>query len=340
VREEDSRPFAREQLLRRAAPFVLAMAVSFALLPLGEQSTYVGWLVAAVVLAVLLAAMVWTVPWARLPRWVEALPPLGWFGVVAMLRQSQAGALSGYGPLLILPVLWLLLYGTRRQTIAALACGALTLLAPILARGGPPPGAELRLAIVWTTIASVVAFTVLRLVDEIRRQSAELERLASTDTLTGLPNRRVWEDALPRELARSVRSGAPVAIAILDLDHFKEYNDANGHQGGDLLLKEIAAMWPGELRESDLLSRYGGEEFALLLPDCGNADVEPVVEKIRRAMPSGLTASAGAAVWDGVEQAEELVRRADDALYAAKGSGRDRTVIADARGSRPEPAGA
>jgi diguanylate cyclase (GGDEF)-like protein len=201
----------------------------------------------------------------------------------------------------------------------------------------PSVAADLRLAIVWTVIASVVAFTVLRLVDEIRRQSAELERLASTDTLTGLPNRRVWEDALPRELARSVRSGAPVAIAILDLDHFKLYNDTHGHQGGDLLLKEIAAMWPGELRESDLLARYGGEEFALLLPDCGSADLEPVVEKVRQAMPSGVTASAGAAVWDGIEEASVLIRRADDALYAAKDAGRDRTVVA---GGRPEPAGA
>jgi diguanylate cyclase (GGDEF)-like protein len=340
VRQEDSRPFAREGLLRRAAPFALAMAVSFAVLPLGEEETRLGWLAAALCLAVGLGALVWFVPWVKLPSWLEALPPLAWFGVVAMLRASQDGALTGYGPLLLLPVLWLLLYGTRAQIGAAIACVALTLSLPIAARGGRPVATDMRLAIVWTVIAGVVAFTVSRLVEEIRRQSAELERLASTDTLTGLPNRRVWEDALPRELVRSVRSGAPVAIAILDLDHFKLYNDTNGHQGGDLLLKEIAAMWPGELRESDLLARYGGEEFALLLPDCGSADLGPVVEKVRRAMPSGVTASAGAAVWDGIEEAEELIRRADDALYAAKGSGRDRTVVARGQGSRPEPAGA
>jgi diguanylate cyclase (GGDEF)-like protein len=339
MRQEDSRPFARELLLRRAAPFALAMAVSFAVLPLSEESVRIGWLAGALILAVGLASAAWFVPWQKLPQSAEAIPPLLWFAVVLMLRQSQDGTLTGYGPLLMLPVLWLLLYGTRPQVAAAVGCVALTLSLPVLFDGGPTRGTDARLAIVWTVIAAVVCFTVVRLVDEIRRQSAELERLASTDSLTGLPNRRIWEDALPRELARSVRTGSPVAIAILDLDHFKYYNDSHGHQGGDLLLKEIAAVWPGELRDSDLLARYGGEEFALLLPDCGTADLEPVVEKVRLATPAGVTTSAGAAVWDGIEEAEELIRRADQALYAAKRGGRDRTEVAG-HGPRPEPAGA
>ena len=326
--------------MRRAAPFALAMAVSFAVLPLGGAPTRAGWVIAAGALATGLAGAAWFVPWARVPPWTEALPALAWFGVVALLREAQEGTVVGYAPLVLLPVLWLLLYGTRAQIGAAVACVALTLSAPIAVSDGAPVATDVRLAIVWTVIAAVVAFTVLRLVNETRRQSAELECLASTDSLTGLANRRVWEDALPRELARSVRSGAPAAIAMLDLDHFKSYNDANGRQAGDLLLKEIAAMWPGELRESDLLARYGGEEFALLLPDCGSADVAPVVEKVRRTMPSGVTASAGAAVWDGLEDAGELVRRADEALYEAKRGGRDRTVVAGPRGSRPEVAGA
>jgi diguanylate cyclase len=278
-----------------------------------------------------LAVAVWVVPWPRLPRQLEALPPLLWFAVVALVRAGEDGALTAYGPLLLLPVLWLLLYGTRGQTALALACVGVTLSIPALADGGPTAGSDARVAIVWTTIASVVCFTVLRLVDEIRRQAEELERLASTDALTGLPNRRVWEDALPRELARSIRTGAPVAIAILDLDHFKDYNDSFGHQAGDLLLKQIAALWPDELRESDLLARFGGEEFALVLPDCGTADVAPVVEKVRVAVPAGVSASAGAAVWDGIEDVPDLIRRADEALYAAKRGGRDRTVVAGGR---------
>ena len=305
------------------------MAVSFGVLPLGTGATGTGWLAAAGALAVALAVAVWTVPWKRLPPTLDVVPPFAWFAVVALLRQSQDGALAGAGPLLLLPVLWLLLYGTRGQVAAAVGCVALTLALPIVVGGGAPVAGEIRVLIVWTVLAGVVCFTVLRLVDAVRRQSAELERLASTDALTGLPNRRVWEDALPRELARSVRTGAPVAVALLDIDHFKAYNDAHGHPGGDLLLKEIAALWPGELRESDLLARHGGEEFALLLPDCGSADLHPVVEKVRRAMPSGVTASAGAAVWNGVEDAAALTRRADDALYAAKRAGRNRTVVAE-----------
>ena len=336
VRQEDNRPFAREALPRRAAPFAAAMAIAFAVLPLGSGSSHGGWAIAAIALALAIAIAVWLAPWSQLPRWSEAGPPIAWFAVVAMLRASQDGAAATYAPLLLLPVLWLLLYGTRRQLAVAVGCGALTLSVPIAVRGGAPIGTDLRVATVWTAIAAVVAFTVLRLVDEIRRQATELERLASTDTLTGLPNRRVWQDALPRELARAVRSGAPVAIAILDLDRFRAYNGTNGHQGGDLLLKEIAALWPGELRESDLLARFGGEQFALLLPSCGAADVDAVVEKVRRAMPSGVTASAGAAVWDGIEEAETLVRRADGALRAAKRGGRDRTVVA---GGRSAPQG-
>ena len=339
MRQEDSRPFARELLIRRATPFAVAMLVAFAVLPLGDDAVGIGWLAGALGLSVVLAAVTWFVPWADLPDWAEAIPPLAWFGVVAMLRESQDGALTGYGPLVLLPVLWLLLYGTRAQITVAVGCVAVTLSLPILADGGAGAAVDARLAVVWTVTAAVVCFTVLKLVGEIRRQADELERLASTDTLTGLPNRRVWEDALPRELARSTRAGTPVSIAIIDLDHFKAYNDTLGHQAGDLLLKEIAALWPAELRDSDLLARFGGEEFALLLPDCGTADIGPVVEKVRTATPAEMTASAGAAVWDGVEEAEELLRRADEALYEAKRGGRDRTIVAG-HGKRPEPAGA
>jgi diguanylate cyclase (GGDEF)-like protein len=339
VRQEDGRPFARELLPRRAGPFVLAVLLAFALLPLGRADTDPGWAAAAAAAAAGIGLAAWIVPWQRLPRWAEAGPPLAFFAVIAFLRQSQDGELTGLGPLLVLPVLWLLLYGTRRQVGAAVLGVVATMGIPIVTGQVSPPGPELRLLVLWTAVAVVVSFTALRLADEIRRQAAELERLASTDALTGLANRRVWEDALPRELARSVRSGAPVSIAILDLDRFKQYNDANGHQGGDLLLKEIAASWPAELRDSDLLARYGGEEFALLLPDCGAADVERVVEKVRAATPAGVTSSAGAAVWDGVEEPEELVRRADEALYEAKRAGRDRTVVAGPW-RRPERAGA
>jgi diguanylate cyclase (GGDEF)-like protein len=157
----------------------------------------------------------------------------------------------------------------------------------------------------------------------------EVGRLARTDALTGVPNRRAWDDELPMELARAARSGQPLCAALLDLDHFKAYNDRHGHQAGDRLLKAAAAAWQGRLRKTDLLARYGGEEFAVLLPDCGLGNAMEIAERLRTAQPEG-TCSIGVAAWDGRESAAELVARADQALYAAKAAGRNRCLAAPA----------
>jgi diguanylate cyclase (GGDEF)-like protein len=151
----------------------------------------------------------------------------------------------------------------------------------------------------------------------------EVERLARTDGLTGVANRRAWDEALPQELTRSARSGRGLCVALLDLDHFKAYNDRHGHQAGDRLLKAAAAAWLGKLRRTDLLARYGGEEFAALLPDCGLDDAMEIAERLRTAQPE-VTCSVGLAAWDGREDAVRLVARADRALYAAKAGGRNR----------------
>jgi diguanylate cyclase (GGDEF)-like protein len=155
----------------------------------------------------------------------------------------------------------------------------------------------------------------------------EVERLARTDGLTGVANRRAWDDELPRELARAARSGQQLCVALLDLDHFKAYNDRHGHQAGDRLLKAAAAAWQGRLRKTDLLARYGGEEFAVLLPDCGLPNAMEIAERLRTAQPE-ITCSLGVAAWNGREDVTELVARADRALYAAKAAGRDRSHAA------------
>src|SRR5437588_356385 len=157
---------------------------------------------------------------------------------------------------------------------------------------------------------------------------ARLEAVARTDDLTGLANRRAWDEHLPRELARARREERPLCVAMLDLDHFKEYNDERGHQAGDRLLKEVASTWREMLRPSDLLARYGGEEFGLLLPHCPLERGLDVVERLRGHTIAGQTSSAGVAAWDGEEPADALVSRADAALYEAKKAGRDRAVPA------------
>ena len=158
---------------------------------------------------------------------------------------------------------------------------------------------------------------------ERRRLLAEAAEAARTDSLTGLANRREWDDRLPLEIERALRDHLPLSIALLDLDAFKPYNDTFGHQAGDRHLRECAARWRALLRANDLLARYGGEEFGLLLPSTWIDEAVAVVERMREAVPGRQTASAGVVQWNGAENAEELIRRCDFALYAAKASGRD-----------------
>jgi diguanylate cyclase (GGDEF)-like protein len=162
-------------------------------------------------------------------------------------------------------------------------------------------------------------------------RTALLDRLretARTDALTGLPNRRVWEEDLGRELARARRHGGSLCLVMLDLDRFKAFNDAHGHPAGDRLLADTAAAWRPIMRATDTLARYGGEEFAVLLPHSELPAAEAVVERLLDAVPLAQTASAGVAVWDGEESAEALLERADAALYAAKHAGRACAVTA------------
>jgi diguanylate cyclase (GGDEF)-like protein len=154
-----------------------------------------------------------------------------------------------------------------------------------------------------------------------------LEVAARTDDLTGLLNRRAWDEELGRELSRADRSGAALCVAIVDLDRFKQYNDTHGHQAGDRFLKRIAGAWSQNLRTGDILARYGGEEFAVALPGTNLEHAQQMLERLRESLPEDQTCSAGVCQWDGEESAEALTARADTLLYAAKAAGRDRVVL-------------
>jgi len=163
-----------------------------------------------------------------------------------------------------------------------------------------------------------------------------LAEQAFRDPLTGLFNRRYLMETLPREIRRAQRRGAPLTIAMLDIDHFKRFNDTYGHDAGDLVLKGLAEQFGEALRAEDVACRYGGEEFLLLLPDC---DLDPAYQRISdisakarrrayvlrgRSLP-GTTVSAGLAVLsDTLSTSESLITAADKAMYAAKRMGRDR----------------
>jgi diguanylate cyclase (GGDEF)-like protein/PAS domain S-box-containing protein len=155
----------------------------------------------------------------------------------------------------------------------------------------------------------------------------EVEALARSDALTGLPNRRALDEQLPREMARARRAESDLCLAIIDLDHFKAYNDSNGHLAGDEMLRRCAIAWDSELRGEDTIVRFGGEEFLVVLPDTGPEQGAAIVERLRAATPAGQTCSAGLACWDFLESYEDLVGRADNALYRAKAAGRNRLVL-------------
>jgi len=162
----------------------------------------------------------------------------------------------------------------------------------------------------------------------------EVERLAAGDPLTGLANRRVLEDALHREVERAFRTNGSVSFMVLDLDYFKEINDTRGHQAGDRVLQDVAEALASGTKGFDLAARYGGDEFAVLLPGCQRADAPVVAERLRalaaEAMPDGrANLSAGVATLPGdAMDAEALVSAADRALYAAKREGRARAKAA------------
>jgi diguanylate cyclase (GGDEF)-like protein len=201
-----------------------------------------------------------------------------------------------------------------------------------LTRHGVPQGV---LVVAWadqiqtgsahTTIASLLAHeaaAVIARADVLDNLADE----AQTDALTGLPNRRAWD----AQVKRLHSEGGQLVIAMIDFDHFKRFNDTYGHPAGDRLLKATAAAWRDQLRTGDLLARLGGEEFGLLLRDCDPDVATEVTERLRRRVSDNWTCSAGIAVGRPQESIDEIVARADVALYEAKAAGRDRIQFASA----------
>ncbi len=169
----------------------------------------------------------------------------------------------------------------------------------------------------------------LRLVARIQRQSL-------TDGLTGLPNRRAFDTELERRLAEARRSGREMALCLLDIDHFKGFNDTFGHRAGDAALAGVAELLRASCRLADIPARYGGEEMALILPDTPLTGAVDVAERLRGAIAAGrlaprqVTVSIGVATSTGGHSAATLIEAADRALYEAKRAGRNRVAVAPA----------
>jgi diguanylate cyclase (GGDEF)-like protein len=228
-------------------------------------------------------------------------------------RSATAVGILGLGPAMVALAVYC---GHFLSPAAARAQVALLLgVASAGAAAAGPAG----FANAWlTTVVTVAALTEVQ-----ARLSGELHRAAGTDPLTGLANRRAWEAETQRGLAHARRSGEPLTIAIIDLDGFKAINDEDGHGAGDALLQSLAREWSAELRLSDLLGRYGGDEFVLCLPNTDAQRAAELLGRLRVSHPASW--SAGTASACPGDTLTDLLLRADAELYQQKRRSR-RTV--------------
>ncbi|WP_344687297.1 GGDEF domain-containing protein [Blastococcus jejuensis] len=259
------------------------------------------------VVGVVLAGVIW---WrsARLSD-AEVHAALLLAAVLVALLASQSMTRVGVvalGPIVITLCLyagWFLPLITARLHAAAII--ALASTGAALARPD-------RFLVFWLVAVVTAAF-----LTEIQGRLAEqLRRAATTDPLTGLANRRAWEAEATRVLAHTRRTGEPVTVALLDLDHFKEVNDQSGHEAGDELLRDLTARWSGELRQSDLLGRYGGDEFVLCLPGTDAAGTAEILARLDASHPFRWSVGTATAV-EG-DTLSTMLSRADAALYEHK----------------------
>lgn len=175
---------------------------------------------------------------------------------------------------------------------------------------------------------------------QLRAANAELQQLSSIDRLTGLNNRGHWEDAIKLEYARHARYGSQASLVMFDIDHFKHINDTYGHQVGDKVLRAIADLVRGLIRTVDIAGRYGGEEFAVLLPDTDRQGAALFAERLRKAVeedqiihegqPIRCTISLGVAdLGSTVSEYKQLIEQADQAMYVSKKTGRNMVTVHD-----------
>jgi diguanylate cyclase (GGDEF)-like protein/putative nucleotidyltransferase with HDIG domain len=268
----------------------------------------------------------------RVPAWLLPVALAWGSALITAVAYFSAGRPSP----LIFFYLWVFLYSsyflTRRQAAAQIAFVGIVYAIVLAVR--PPPG-----AVAWWTVGMGTLLVTAVLVWTMRARAesliARLYDAARTDPLTGLLNRRGFRELLDLELERARRSDLAMTVVAGDVDHFKEVNDRSGHQVGDVALQRIARVLESTKRRIDVVSRVGGEEFALILPDTDQGDALLVAERLRCALLDEfaddavpITISFGVATLRAHgETAASLLRAADDALYAAKESGRNRSVV-------------
>lgn len=288
----------------------------------------------------------------ELPAWVHSAAIAATAVPVALVASDASTALlfGGLVFAVLLGALAIIAWQGQRGMASALLAGcyaaaaaaffergvAATLSARPLAAFAAPDGfqALLFLATAAAAVASSFGFALLHK----ERAEAEAARLATLDPMTGAYNRRTFHEIAEREMSRARRAGQPLSIIMVDIDHFRTVNESHGHRLGDQVLARLADILRGSLRQEDMLVRYGGEEFLVLLPDVPGPGAVVVAGRLRKAVASqeivvdgatfSLTVSAGVAARldEGPESVDRLVARAEEALGLAKSRGRNRVV--------------
>lgn len=311
--------------------FGATLALLTLALPGSEDRGTVGIAIAA--LGAYLTAAGFVVAFDRLPLWVFKLSPiLGAGFVTALLLFAGTAAIGAYAMFFF----WVALaacyfFGLRLALVHIAVCSACYGVV-LLTHEVPLNGLYFAMG-AGTLLVSGVLMVGLR--GQVERVVARLADQAGTDVLTGLSNRREFEDRFANELERSVRSGQPMGLVVLDLDWFKEVNDRFGHGAGDRALRMVSAVLGEQTRRIDMVARLGGEEFAVVAPDAGEEETYRLAERLRRSVKTAfadharpLTASCGVATFPASGgAASDLLRAADRALYAAKDLGRDRSIV-------------
>jgi diguanylate cyclase (GGDEF)-like protein len=269
--------------------------------------------------------------------------------ITRMVMVSLHPNITDMGPALMVGILFVnYLYLPIRFVTSVALAAAFSIVAPLwwsLSLGAALPPDQLYRVLVWLLLANALGFTAANSLQRSLRtqfaQSLLLQQLLSTDSLTGIANRRRFDSMLEREWRRCRRTGAPLSLLMIDVDHFKPYNDQFGHQQGDDCLRQVARLLlDGVARPGDLVARYGGEEFVCMLPDSGMAGALAVANKLAAAMrqadiyhprsPAGarLTISIGVATARDLSgQPGALMGLADKLLYAAKAAGRNQVKV-------------
>jgi diguanylate cyclase (GGDEF)-like protein len=297
------------------------------LTPGGPQFTMVPGIVALVLVSPII------VIGPRFPRAV--LAAFGPLGVALIAYAVSSGTGIGDGAVIyVWPVLWMAYFFGRRGTVATLACVG---LAHGLAVASMPPDASYLDRWIDTMIGlSVLGVVVNTLAERNRDLVARLVADARLDPLTGLLNRRGFDERLRVEIERSHRNGSSLCLVRFDADHFKSVNDRWGHEAGDRVLARLGDVLRAQSRAVDPVARVGGEEFVVVLPGCTAAEGALHAERVRAAIQDvesdatpRVTLSAGVVAAASPPDHRALMVAADGALYAAKRAGRDRVVVAE-----------